>query len=371
MGYEELRRRSRGLEREGESLLEEAEAGQRQAREVRTFLGGTRQTLEELTREFQEKTALDARDQAVLLLAIALQIARQYCLTAFPERMGDQAAARATPGKTEEHSSRRHRLYHPSLEEVLTNPVPFDANVGADGALAGGGVLGHRATAIGHDPILGLIFGTANIATSTLTTASLASYHIRTGKVASGQRDVFAGRADTGKVLFYTQEKLLHGDAEERCIVAASLCKEVVHLRSDLYTERSLPLPLVSRFSPALASDLAVRGLDMANAVTVGRQAGYAAFINALIALFHSLFFDGEETGRDLYEVRTRKILLYSNLAASSSNLAVTAVTRNLRKLDLGGLAVTLHRLVTDPRFIAEVKRAFLSGRYFGRLDQI
>ena len=52
------------------------------------------------------------------------------------------------------------------LDEIITNPVPFDANVGANGALSGGGKMGHRVTAIGHDPLLGLIFGTANIATN-------------------------------------------------------------------------------------------------------------------------------------------------------------------------------------------------------------
>lgn len=40
--------------------------------------------------------------------------------------------------------------------------------------------MGHRVTAIGHDPLLGLIFGTANIATSTLTNAHFDSFHIYT-----------------------------------------------------------------------------------------------------------------------------------------------------------------------------------------------
>ena len=83
-------------------------------------------------------------------------------------------------GHGAEHSNRHHNYYNPSLEEIITNPVPFDANIGADGALCGGGQMGHRVTAIGHDPLLGLIFGTANIATATLTTSSFESYHIYT-----------------------------------------------------------------------------------------------------------------------------------------------------------------------------------------------
>ena len=48
--------------------------------------------------------------------------------------------------------------------------MPFDANISANGALSGGGQMGHRVMAIGHDPILGLIFGTL---------AAIFSYKIR------------------------------------------------------------------------------------------------------------------------------------------------------------------------------------------------
>lgn len=374
MSYEDLLQRSQRLTQEGEALLHEAKSGRQQAGEVRVFMQNIGKTLEEFSQKFQERTELDARDQAILFLAIALQIARQYCLTSFPQRMSDQEAAKHTLGKMEEHSNRKHRLYHPSLHEVISNPVPFDANIGANGALAGGGVLGHRVTAIGHDPILGLIFGTANFATSTLTTSSMVSYHIYTGMVNSGGKmsahDMFTKKADTSKVLLYTKDKLLHGSATDRSIVAVSLLKEVIHLKSDLYTRHSLPVPLVSQYSPQLASDLAQRGLDMANIVTVGKQAEYAMLINTLIALLHGIFFDGAgEDDRRLYEVKTRKILMYSNLVASSSNLAVVAITEDMSKLDLGGLAVTLYRLITDTCFIAQVKYDFISGRYFDMLD--
>lgn len=40
------------------------------------------------------------------------------------------------------------------------------------------------------------------------------------------------------------------------------------------------------------ASELAERGLDMSNIVTVGKQAAFSALINMLIAMFHGLFYD-------------------------------------------------------------------------------
>ena len=67
---------------------------------------------------------------------------------------------------------------------------------------------------------------------------------------------------------------------------------------------------------------------------------------------------------KKLYEVRTRKILSYSNLVATSSNIAVVAITNDMKKLDVGGMAVTLYRLITDAKFIRQVKEEFIFGSY-------
>lgn len=127
----------------------------------------------------------------------------------------------------------------------------------------------------------------------------------------------------------------------------------------------SLPLPVVSVVNPQLASNLAAYGLDMANVLTVAKQATYATMINALIAMFHGMFSDATTAMEEkLYEVKTRKILSYSNIVASSSNLAIVAITKDFHKLDLGGLAVTIYRLITDRKFIRQVKEEFIFGSY-------
>ena len=352
---------------ETDRIIAKMERGRAEAERIEAIAHNTPKILDELDKEFCEKTKLTAVDMAFLFTAIGLQIARQYLLTKFPERMDDQTAAKKTSGHNEEHSNRMHRLYNPSLEEIKTNPVPFDAHMGANGALAGGGELKHRATAIGHDPILGLIFGTANIATSTLTNASFESYHIYTGFDSTGKaKDAFKNRARTDLVLQKTCDKLIYGGIDGKIIVATSLTKEIVHLRSDLYTKNSLPLPIVSSIDPKFASYLAGKGLDMANVVTIGKQATMAIFINSLIAMIHGLFYAGNSVmDQRLYEVRTRKILSYSNIVASSSNLLVTfGLTHDMRNLDIGGFAVTLYRVITDRKFIRKVKEEFVFGTY-------
>ena len=74
---------------------------------------------------------------------------------------------------------------------------------------------------------------------------------------------------------------------------------------------------------------------------------------------------DGE---RNIYEVRTRKGLLYSNSLASVGNIAYAAATQQWGKLDIGGIIVTITRLFSDIRFITKVKKEFIEKEMDQRL---
>lgn len=358
-------KRSLTDEKRAEVLMRLNENIQR-AGHLENVFGNVHNILDSYELEFTRKTGLTKIDWGFLFVATAMQICRQYLLTSFADRINDQDAAKRVKGGKKEHSDRSHRYYQPSLNEIITNPVPFDANVGSNGALTGGGYFGHRGRTLGHDPLLGLVFGTANIATSTLTTTTFESYHITTGaRKNGGTQDVFGNHADTFKVLMRTYDKIVNEGMDGRAKVSASLVKEVVHLKSDIGSIKGLPLPIVEVFSADLASDLAKWGFDSTNLVTVGKQVAFSVLINQLISLVHTLFNnETNEDARKLYQVRTRKILMYSNVIASGTNLAVVAITRDLRKLDVGGLMVTLWRLISDLDFIQSVKEDFISDRY-------
>lgn len=203
------------------AIAAEIDSGLSRINKLIKFAENTPEYLAELDRQFEEKTSLNSHEFLIMLTVIGLQLLRQHLLTRFQDRVDDQTAAKDC-GKDKEHSNRHHRYYNPSMEEIIQNPVPYDANLGADGRLSGGGSLGHRAKTLGHDPLLGLIFGTANIATSTLTTNEFASYHIKT----CGKRDVFAEQASTALVLQYTAQKMLEG-VEGRKKVGCSFIKEI------------------------------------------------------------------------------------------------------------------------------------------------
>lgn len=365
----ELDKQSEDINRSSEKTINHMHQIAKESERVADVALYSEEILNDLERKFDNYTGLTKCDLGFLFVAVALQIARQALLTKFPERLDDQTAAKKTGGHYEEHSDRSHRYYNPSVQEIITNPVPFDANVGANGALAGGGRLGHRVTALGHDPLIGLVVGTSNIATSTLTNSGFQSYHIWTNE---NNRDYFRNHASTPMVFIRTKDKLLHEGLEGKKKVGLSLMKEIVHLNSDLYTKHSLPLPIISVIDPKLASDLASMGLDMANVVTVGKQMTYSIFINAMISMIHGLFYDESIDGnRKLYEVRTRKVLCYSNCIASTANLAfvggnvILGNAGALKYLDVGGLAVTLYRIATDPSVIRQIKAEFVEKEFF------
>lgn len=322
--------------------------------------------LSDIDRAFADKTKLDKLDIAFLFFATALQCARQYLLTSFPQRENDQKSADKVKGDNAEHSDRTHRLYNPSLAEIVTNPVPFDALFGGGNFDLGLSGITHRAKTLGHDPLLGWIFGTANIATSTMTMWNGQSYHVKTGQISTGAaRDKITNHASTGKVFYYTEEKLLHSGIEGKKIIGCALLKEAIHLRSDIYSTAGIPIPIISSISPDFALQLSSFGIDMGNVLVVAKQGAYAVMINSLIAMLHGLFFGlSKSENIELYKVKTRKILSYSNMLASTSNVIYVALTKDISKLDIGGILVTLYRMISDYHFIQQIKSEFLISEF-------
>jgi hypothetical protein len=350
--------------------------------------------IEDIDRQFKQVTKLNGTDITFLFFATALQVARQYLLTNFKERVGHAEAEK--PAKIIEKQQLKRKFgdqdfkemeafyngnknsidridYYPILPEVAFSPVPFD--------VSGGGGFEHRAITLGHDPVLGWIFGTANIATSTITFSNFLSNHVRRGPRADG---IFIPKvtdsANTLTIFNCFGDRLFNEGNDGKLICAVALIREALHLKSDINSIVSLPIPFASLKSPEFAKQLAGYGLDTGNLLTVGKQAAFAAIINTLISMIHYFFYNEErDYNRQLYEVRTRKILSYSNVIASSSNLIAVAigsvigvvsenpdmVKKSLNYLDIGGLLVTIHRIASDYQFIKKIKQEFLEKEFY------
>lgn len=340
--------------------------------------------VERLNKQFEEVTKLNRTDIAFLMFATALQCVRQYILTPFKERLGDKETAEPVHKQQEkvnhrlfsEYESRgKANWYYAPLEDIIGKPgVPYDAITGSAAFSLGLSGNTHRFKTLGHDPLLGWIFGTANIMTNTLTTNKYLSYHVKPGYIISNN-------ADTLKVM----TRVFNRTIEEPVALAAAVIKQGFHLKSDSYSKVGLPIPGISSLSAETAQKVAAVGIDMGNVITVGKQALEATFINYLIGCIHMLFYDATDCqNQSIYEVKTRKILMYSNLLATSSNVIVTAIAsginiatgnisqvkKTIRFLDIGGIIVTIYRLVNDRKFIADVQKEFLEKEFYNIVMQ-
>lgn len=112
------------------------------------------------------------------------------------------------------------------------------------------------------------------------------------------------------------------------------------------------------------SADKLTKIVSTGDVIKVGAQATLSIFINWLIATLHSLpFVFGNSSGvpPELYQARTKKIILLSNTIGTSSSIVQAALTKNPKCLDLGGAAVLAYRLFTDSKFIVDLKSEFLN----------
>ena len=312
--------------------------------------------LDSINEEFSRRTGFRKVDWLFFASATALQCVRQYVLDPWIKKL----RVSASPFDEKGHKANvKPGWYHADTDKILISRVPFDAqgyssNSTVANFLKGGG---HRTVTLGHDPIMGWVFGTANILTNTLTRFDFQSAHI---KNIPGKGNTIYALADTLRVFLACKERLLNEGWDGKIAVGSAVIREAIHLKSDINTKRSLPLPVVSVVSPSFAEKLCSYGIDTAS---VGTEIGLSLAINTIISMVHRLFFDESVDDTKLYEVRTRKIILYSNAIATVSNVIAAAITNNPKILDVGGLLVTITRLFSDIRFITRVKQEFVESQ--------
>jgi len=375
--YEQIRCQIQSASEDIEMSVDNTKTVAEESRRVSAVARDAVVIIENIDREFERQTNLNNTDVIFLFFATALQCARQYLLTSFTEsesaKESEKKAKDAEKKKFgtdgTERVDRKHQWYKPTIEEITFNPVPYDTTNGSPKMKINLGGGDHRYKTLGHDPLLGWIFGVANITTSTLTAWDFSSFHVKTRMDSLGRKkDWLTNHASTSKVLYYTRERLF----QEPEAVGVAIFRQGIHIRSDEGSIKGIPFPVISSVDPKLAKMIAEKGLHLANVKTLGKQMTGAILINTVIAMIHSLLYDEAIHGaRNLYEVRTRKILMYSNVIASASNVIQVALRsylgdgNALRSLDIGGFIVTLYRIVSDVKFINQVKREFLSKQFY------
>lgn len=365
--------------------------------------------IDDIDERFAKATKLNKLDIAFLFAATALQCARWILMPSLDldfkqtppnERLTSQQGAQIEKKQQkafiDEHQNQEIIAgigKYFGWNEIIGAPVPYDAMKGSEqfdilGSFSPKGTQlygkNHHVATLGHDPILGWIFGTMNIMTRTATMKDFSSYNVEMCNPMLKEGSLFFFQSNEQVITTQTSLPIivgqtLHSFSEDNKRLFAAVARQGMHFASDAFTKMGLPIPMLSA---TRAQDLLELGWNSTeaekvikqigkNLAIVGAQAGLSILINFIVKSLHFLFFDGDPEDKmalDLYEVKTRKILSYSNAIASGSNILYCAISQNYSKLDIGGILVTIYRLITDYKFIKSIKKEFLEKQWYNEV---
>ncbi len=179
-----------------------------------------------LNAEFNSLHKLDKLDIGISAVAAIVGAAVDILLVGIPQK----GAGGLQAGPLSDFIRNKFDEKFPSDEmEKLANSkvskVPYDAQDNRNTTDYVDGLSGyyHRLLSLGHDPLLGFIFGVFDILTGRMTTID------KTGKIVSQVMENYADRKESDKF--------------------AAIAKQINHLKSDVTTSMGLPAPLMGLFN--------------------------------------------------------------------------------------------------------------------------
>ena len=384
MNLEDLRKSRAELKTKTDISLENMQTIANESYRVADLASNSRVVLKDLDSEFEKQTGLDETDVTFLFFATALQVARWVILNLinreFTQKIddsrlkdNDKSIKKKEREKREKYKQKHDNWDHhksekyPTWLEIVFDGVPFDVSVGSPQFNVNMGAGYHRVHTLGHDPLWGWIFGTINIISSTITLEDFRTYKVE----AVPKPKHWAYKSNILDAFRMSIESIQEDDKR----LPAAIFAEALHLESDAFTKNGLPIPLLETFDPSLAGELYKNNYDslclVKDLTIINLQSSISILINMLITLIHGLYYDPDKfETREIYEAKTRKILMYSNLISMNSNLiwvggnALIGNETEWTDLDIGGFIVTMYRLVTDTNYIQSIKEEFVFGEF-------
>lgn len=179
-----------------------------------------------LNEEYNSLHRLDKIDVGISAIAGLLGAAVDILLVGIPKKGPDGLEA----GPLSDFIRKKFEEKFPPEEmEKLANStvskVPYDAqdNRNTTKYVEGLSAYYHRLLSLGHDPLLGFIFGVFDILTGRMTTID------KTGKIVSQVMENYADRKESN--------------------IFSAIAKQIIHLKSDITTSMGLPAPLMGVFN--------------------------------------------------------------------------------------------------------------------------
>lgn len=187
MNKEEFLRRRSAIKAKSDILWNDINDHAKEEKRVISVLHSAEFILSRLDKTFEQRTSLSKTDISILILATALQLVRIYALPRFQEKYldenrldhGDDIIKDMEREEVDEYkrkhkdwvSKKSEKGYRSWQEIAFTIKVPYDATRHSGARFHNRNMHGgqHRVKTLGHDPILGWIFGVANIISDTIT----------------------------------------------------------------------------------------------------------------------------------------------------------------------------------------------------------
>lgn len=202
--------------------------------------------------EYNSLHRLDKFDVSISAVAAIVGAAVDILLVGVPQKGPEGLKA----GTLSDFIRKKFDEKFPSEEmEKLANKkvskVPYDAqdNRNTKEYVEGLSTYYHRLLSLGHDPILGLIFGVFDILTGRMTTID------KTGKIVSQVMENYADRKESD--------------------IFAAIAKQITHFKSDITTKMGLPAPLMGLFNLLQFGSIGEEELTIAEIVQGMYYEGY------------------------------------------------------------------------------------------------
>ena len=214
-----------------EALCKEAEAHVGSECDLETIftekeLASNDLALKQIREEFNEVHKLDKYDVSISAVAGILGAAVDILLVGIPQR--GNAGLEAGP-LSDYVRAYFDKIFPEDEMQKLANSkvskVPFDAQDNRNTTIRVEGLSAyyHRLLQLGHDPVLGFVFGVSDILSGRMTTID------KNGKIVSQIMENYADRTETD--------------------IFAAIAKQIIHFKSDITTSMGLPAPLMSLFN--------------------------------------------------------------------------------------------------------------------------
>ena len=182
--------------------------------------------IRQLNDEFDAVHRLDAFDVSIAALAGLVGATVDILLVGIPQKTPDGLKGGPLSNYVRDYFDRKFPEEEmQKLANSKASKVPYDAQDNRHTTIRMEGLSAyyHRLLQLGHDPLLGFVFGVADILSGRMTTIDKA------GNIVSQVMENYADRKESD--------------------IFAALAKQVIHFKSDITTSMGLPVPLMSLFN--------------------------------------------------------------------------------------------------------------------------